>query len=430
MITRAVRIRANGSHGKRVQWAHSSRRTDAEHWYAQVRLGGVRCAKLMVVCVAACGNRTDAITDEPRPVYALESVTPWGVDSVLHDVRGITASADALFVLSSIEPFVHVYSHGGKLRSTSGMSGEGPEEFGNPWSIMADHGGSTARIWDPARRRLTTVDSLGKPLSSHSVRAPRSTVRGDIRQVSYGTPQRMERWRNMIVLQNDAGGVRHTSDFWSSRLLALDSLGRVVDTIADFRAMLAEDGELGTADIFVPIPLWAVCAGRELAVFDPVAMSVQWYDRIDSKSWRRDVSIETRRVSPEDVRRYVRHTVALELRDAVLAPAEMDRLVSQIAATRGDAFAHSTPPAVDMLCDAELRVWLNLFATDHNGLGYSSDWLIIGQHDNTLTVRFPANFRPLRVTQRGVYGVIEDHLEVQRIGFVPFDSTFPTAGTD
>lgn len=353
--------------------------------------------------------------------HVLEEMRRFGSHPTLHDVRGLArVRGGTLWVLSGSEPFLHRYSADGRLTGSWGKKGRGPGELLNPWSIMgAEPEGPAVRVWDPALRRLTAFSSSGEPADAGRVSTRGGAVRGDIRQVSYGEPQKMDRLGDAIVIQDDAGGISQTSDFWNSRLLLLDQTGSVVDTVLDFRELLTGQ-PLGPASVFVPVPLWTTCSGERLLVLDPLRNRVRVFARNGKPVSEQAFASDVRRVSEDDIRRYVRHTAELEFRGENVPVGEMERLVNQIVSQRRGLFATQVPPAVALLCDEAGRPWLNRFSTADGPIGYGPDWLVLDGTEDGQLVRFPPRFRPLSVGAGGAYGVHEDSLGVQSVAFVPF----------
>lgn len=390
-------------------------------------------ARLAVSAVAAlCGACSGSAPPpaEPPADHVLRDIQLFQGDSTLHDVRGLALSSDqTVWALAGAEPFLHVYSPGGRLTRAFGKKGRGPGELLNPWSLAgAASADPVLRVWDTATRRLSSFSPAGEPAAGVEVNTAGSAVRGDIRLVSYGEPQKLERLGDGFVVQDDAGGVSQTADFWSSRLLRLSAEGAVVGTVVDFREFLAGAPPLGTATVFVPVALWTTCAGEKLAVLDPLRHRVRWYGADGRALAEQAYRPERRPITDHDVRRYVRHTVELEMRDQNLAARQITRLVSRMASQRRSLFGREAPPAVAMLCDHQGRVWLNRFSTATSPLGYGSDWHVLDGTERGTVVRFPSRFRPAVLSRDGAYGVHEDELGVQTVAFVPFGRGFLAAG--
>lgn len=385
------------------------------------RIAATAVAAILVGCGAPAAD-----ADEQHADHLLQKIRLFEADSTLHDVRGLAITADrSVWAIAGMEPFLHVYSPRGELTGTLGRKGRGPGELLNPWSIArAGPDGSAVRIWDTATRRLTTFSLAGEASEGPQVRTAAAAVRGDIRRVSYGEPQRMDRLGDGYVVQDDAGGISQTVDFWSSRLLRVSASGAVVATIVDFREFLAGGTPQGRASVFVPVPLWATCSGETLAVLDPIGHQVRWYDAEGEVVGQQRYLPERRSITRNDIQRYVRHTVELELRDQNVAARQITRLVAQVVSERRSNFGTEVPPAVAMLCDPVGRVWLNRFSTARNPLGYGSDWRVVDGTPKATVVRFPPGFRPSLVEQDGAYGIHEDELGVQTVAFVPFPREF------
>lgn len=370
----------------------------------------------LIVGVGACAENERGVIREPDQSARITQV--FETDSVLHDIRDIgVGPTGEIWVLSGFEPFVYRYSPDGKLLHRFGAKGKGPGEIRNPWRIvLTDDPGAPVEVWDVGNRKLVTFSAEGEQVAEKRVELPPTPVRGDLRHLSYGEATKLRRLGSGYVLQNEPGGLNHPIDFVTSQLVRLHPSGAVSDTIIDFRTRFADRIQsVGPATTFVPVPLWTTCPDGRLVVLDPFQPGILSFAPGTRNASAEPVDVPPEPVTDKDVLRHLDYAIRLELGGVEPAPGELDRVVQRAFRSQRRDFAKTAPPAVDMLCDSDSRVWLEKFATDTDPVGFGRDWTRIAAGGSLTMVRFPAGFRPRVIAGDRAVGILRDSLDVQSI---------------
>ncbi|HEU0013577.1 MAG TPA: hypothetical protein VFQ45_07820 [Longimicrobium sp.] len=333
-------------------------------------------------------------------------------DSLLYDIRHVLPGRNGeMWVLSALEPFVYRFSTAGRIQARFGRQGKGPGELLNPWSLAPVPGTDGVGVWDVGRHGLTVYDRAGVLTASRQVPLRTGTVRGDIRQISYGEPYKLRAAAGGMVVQVPAGSVSQPADLYSSVLLRLRDDGTPGDTLISFRGMRAAAG-LGQAQALVPVPLWTTCPGGEVVVFEAARQTVHRFPARGAAR-REQLRIPTRALGEDDIRPYLRRMLEQETREQNLAAPEIDRLVGTLLGSTREMFGARTPAAVDLLCDGDGSLWLNQFSTRDHPVGYGREWLVFRGTRLLRRVTFPAGFRAAHVEGNRVSGTFTDGDDVQ-----------------
>lgn len=110
-----------------------------------------------------------------RPPIRLDAAgqigcTNCGEPIMLARVHALAATADRIYVLDGVDPYVRVFDFKGRLIRAFGRRGDGPGEFRFPMHLHVRDSGELD-VFDYGSGRITRVDSLGTPLSSRLVNA-------------------------------------------------------------------------------------------------------------------------------------------------------------------------------------------------------------------------------------------------------------------
>lgn len=373
--------------------------------------------------LAACGDSDAAGSGSEARLIDLPAAQRFEEDPTLHDVRGLAVGPGGdLWVLAGLEPFVRRYDAEGRLALRAGRRGDGPGEFRNPWGLVPTGDAShPVAVWDVGTRRVTRLDQEGEPGPDRPLALSRSgTVRGDIQSITYGEAYKVRPYGEGYLVQDEPAGVSHAADYLMSDLLVVDSAGAVRDTLVRFsRTMRDFARELRAARMLVPIPLWTTCPDGEAVVLDPFRHRLTWYGPGGDSLRAAALPADGRPITNDDVRRYLRRVLEQEARDVDIPPEVLENRLEEIVSQARDAFGTEAPPAVDLLCDADGRLWIERFSTADHPLGYGRTWLVLDDGTRVRRVRFPAGFRPRVIgPDRGV-GVLTDSLDVQHVASVP-----------
>lgn len=386
----------------------------------RIRLKLGRVAAVCVLCAVAgsCGGG-----QRPSEAAAVEArdIKVYPGDGVLHEVRGLISDGEGgVWALSGTEPFVYRYGSDGTLQAQFGRKGRGPGELLNPWALVpTGDPAAPIRIWDVANRRITTYSRSGEPVASRAVELSVGMVRGDIRHVTYGDAYKVRPFGGGLLVQDQPGGISNPVDLMRGRLLAADGDGRVRSTLMDFAQQLRPHASsMAGARALVPVPLWAVCPGGELAVLDPFERAVTWFDAAGRRLGANPVPVARADVTGDDITKYMVHVLGLEVRGSDVPPAQVEQMARQIASSERGQFGRTAPPAVDLLCTEGRTLWLNQFSTADNPIGYGREWVIVQDGAVQRRVRFPAGFRPLEIDGGTALGVFTDGNDVQSVAAV------------
>lgn len=378
-----------------------------------------RAAAVAALLLAAAGCSGSGAPEADTVAVDAGQMLVFESDSLLFDIRQVHAAEGGdVWVLSGQAPYVYRFSRDGTLLQRFGGQGKGPGEMADPWSLVPDAAGEEGiGVWDVGALQLLRYGRRGEFRSSVPVPARGGTVRDDIRDISYGEPFRLRAAGETLIVQVPTGSISHTRDLYTTALVRFGADGSAGDTLLRFDALLPpESRPMGMG--LVPIPLWAVCANRQVAVFDPAASRLRWYGE-QGELQTTQVSMERRSLTDDDIRSYFRHILELETRSAGQKVSNPEQVVEMMLTRSRSQFGTEAPAAVEMLCDAQNRVWLNAFSTADHPLGYGRDWHVVADGRIAHTVRFPAGFRPAQIGADHVLGIHVDADDVQHPARVP-----------
>lgn len=377
---------------------------------AALLLGFLPCA----ACDAARGSRGVPVLEVTAVPHVLES------DSVLYAILDVwVAENGETWALSAGAPYVYRWNPAGRLTAAWGTAGQGPGELLNPWSVAPAERGDGAVVWDVSARRLVTYDQTGREVTSVPVPLRLPSVRGDIREISYGAPLRMRAYRDGFLIQIPAGAVAQTRDLARSFLVHVSHEGTVLDTIPLEPKTDAPQGGPGAVSL-VPVPLWAVCDGERLAILLPDERVLRIREADASfREWR--LELPSGELEEEQIRRHLTYLLELESRRAGVQATNVEEAVSSVLARHRGRFGRTVPAAVDMLCESGGRIWLNAFSTVDDPIGYSREWHVISPGSTAVQaiVRMPPGFRLRQLSGDRAVGIVEDADGIQRPAWVP-----------
>ena len=369
----------------------------------------------LVTCVVAAGCLGDQDDSAATAiVVGASDLVVLGADSLLHDVRDLAVTDQGVWVLSAFEPHLYLFSRTGELKWTAGARGQGPREFGTPWSLVLPAPGDSAGIvvWDAGDRRLERFDAAGRHVGAWQLVTHYGPVLADFEETYYGEPLRVRRLGDDVVLSSSAGQTSQTRSLWASELTIFSRAESSPAPILSF-SRFTEAAPETFPDVFAPVPLWATCGSDELLVLDPLGSflyRVTRYGVADSTA----VTLPRAEVTDSDVRGWAEYALTAEVRDEGLDPGAPE-IAGVLEQFLRDTRAPELATPVTLRCDAGGSPWVQAFSTDSDPRGYGRTWHRL---DDPLLVSFPEGFQPHVFTTDRVYGILTDALGVERVAWV------------
>jgi hypothetical protein len=355
----------------------------------------------------------DAVPDRLRVEVGFEDVEVLHDSEVLYRIRDLHVEAGGrVWVLSARPPYVYVIENGSTVPFSFGRQGGGPTEFGTPWSLVAGIEPGSMGIWDVGRRRVLYYRVDGGTArfdSAVAVTGPTASMLEEMELTAYGTPLRMSRAGSRLVWQPAERPLLRPADMQDLLLLSASQAAGPWRTIYTSTA-----GARSQAEYLVAVPLWTACASGALHVLEPPATLLSVAPDGDVVDTAR-LPLKDRILNDGDLRTFLQHAIEVELRGMQAPPEQVIR--ARIDETLRDGrylFPEKAASVTRLLCDDSGRVWLQLFSTADDPVGFSREWLVWSEGGELAEVVFPAAFRPLAITGRRVYGALRDAWDVER----------------
>ncbi|MYB08055.1 MAG: hypothetical protein F4Y24_17060 [Gemmatimonadetes bacterium] len=339
----------------------------------------------------------------------------------LWDIADVMEKDGLVWVLTSADPLVHGF-RGGIEAVAFGRHGDGPNEVRSALALVDRGAMGEITLWDAAARMHRTFSETGTLVSTWDA-GRLGTVRGDIDIVTFGDPLRVATTTEGTVRAEYREAVSSAPDLWTGRLARFDDDGGV-EHVVDFTELLgAPSDDRSAGSILAPVPLWDVCPDDRIALLDPIARHVY----LVGASWETRDSLavpwEVRPLTRDDRMGYLRGQMEAELQGQQVGP-EIQPMLERAEAGSRDQFAPSTPLGVDLRCAAG-RVWIQAFDGDSPPLGHGRLWWTIslaGQEPGYTRVTLPGRFRPYRISDSRMLGVVTDTLGLQRVASIELPS--------
>lgn len=349
---------------------------------------------------------------ESQSYIELSGLTVIAPDLKLPKVRDLLVTpGDTIWVLSGDLPVVTQMIRSGRVLTQFGVTADSSGSFRNPWSLVRSPYPNSIGVWDIALREVFYYSTAGGILGRAAIPLSEGVVRGDIREVSYGFPQRVRSSGTGFLLEDEPRGVTQTRDYAQLILVRLDAAGVASDTMVNFsrRMSHANDRNFG-ASALVPIPLWANCDDGTVPFFEPRSSSLLRFNGAGSLIDVQQVAISTKKITERDVFRHVLHIAGRSALGGDTVSNEMRDEAARIAQRRRRDFGRSAPPAVDIICASNGEVWLQQFSTDDHSLGFGREWIVLRSPNNFERVRFPRGFQPNHIGPKGATGVFSNDI--------------------
>lgn len=381
-----------------------------------------------------CPQADDAGAPGDPPPFTMAEVriVPLVEAEQLYAVRSVTLDADlqVAWLVTANEPHVHRVDLARARITSFGTDGGGPNELRYPIFARFDAPAHAVDVLDAGGRAIVRFSEDGAFLS----RTPTpplglELVRGDIEAVSYGRPFRVRSRGDSLVWAQYPAGLNHTSEFPFGRIARLVPNAAQPEVLLDFGTDLSPAPKGILNDPFRAIPLWDLCPSGELAVLDPVGLVVTWrWPGLPVHDSLR-IPAEPRPTREADVRRYLMHVLALELRGEVggaPAMAELEKAVAGLM--QNDAAEHFgavLPAFTDLLCASDGTVWLRDFDTTADPRGFGRIWRAYRPAGPFGRYVLPPSFFPTHIDDGQMFGLVVDSLGLEVPATLVFGGLVP-----
>ena len=389
----------------------------------RLHLSAVFCCILATTVIACAGEVEDP---DYTHVITQAEVVRFHADGSLSDIQdvGVAVSGDVWALQRSSTPHLFVFSAEGDLHDSFGTTGSDRNQLRNPYALLpTDDARSPMAVWDAGNRRISVFSSIGRA-SVVQVSRSRGQVYAEIENHSYGKPLEMARFGDNYLLMDHSNGLSVTTDYLRSELLRLGQSGELIDTIVDFEREFADSlATLGRdVNFLAPIPLWATCADGEMALLDPFTRTLFWYGTDGNVVGTEALLIPVEEITEDDQRTFWQQRFeTLWEKEQVGEPDStiIANSVDNYMLRHLDQLSTTAPPAVAMMCAGAREVWLQEFSTADHPLGLGTRWLVhTPQTVDRVYVQFPADFRPLRIVDGKVYGVVSVGEDVEVVAYI------------
>lgn len=370
---------------------------------------------ILALLPCACEEAEDAdsghiVIDPDQMAWESPRGDLWGVVDVLQRDSHV-------WVLTSADPFVRGFGEGAEV-AAFGRVGDGPNELRSALKLVDRGGGGEITLWDAGARLYRTFSAAGTLVAAWDA-GRLGTVRGDIGVVTFGDPLRVASATEGTVRVEYGGVVSWGPALWTGRLARFDDDGGV-EPLVDFAELQgAPHEEPGGRDMLAPVPLWDVCPDDRIALLDPNARHLHLFGRDWETRDSLSVSWELGPLTREDRLAYLRGQMEAESRDQQLN-VDIEPMVERAEALSRDRFAQSAPLGVDIRC-ARGRVWIQEFDGRSDPLGRGRHWRTVslaGQEPMISRVTLPGGFRPYRISDSRMLGVVTDTLGLQTVAAI------------
>lgn len=343
----------------------------------------------------------------------------------LWDIADVMEKGGLVWVLTSADPLVHGFRRGEEAVAF-GRHGDGPNEVRSALALVDRGATGEITLWDAATRLYRTFSETGMLVSTWDA-GRLGAVRGDIDIVTFGDPLRVATYGEGTVRAEYREAVTWAPDLWTGGLARFNYDGGV-EHVVDFMELRGAPRDDQSAGRFLaPVPLWDVCPDDRIALLDPIARHVY----LVGASWETRDSLavpwEVRPLTRDDRMGYLRGQMEAELQGQQVGP-EIRLMLERAEAESRDQFAPSTPLGVDLRCAAG-RVWIQEFDGESSPLGHGRFWWTVsltGQEPGYTRVTLPGGFRPYRISDSRMLGVVTDTLGLQRVASIELPPSLRT----
>ena len=390
-----------------------------------IRLGG-----FLSVTVQACGGtQTYEMQTIEYGAESIEWVSP-PADGQLWGTKDVLVTDGTTWVLTSSEPFLHVFRDGARIGAL-GMSGPGPNEMRAPEALLvgSDTGGPVT-VWDPGSERYLTYPSHSTSSSPTARAAARlgGLIRSDIARATFGDPYHIATGMGYIVAASYRDGVMGGGDLWRGQLHRFAGIGDSGEPWIDLVDLPGAAEATSRDAVLGPVPLWDGCPDGRIALMDPIAGMLY----LVSSDWETRDSIPlawpTRPLRHSERIGYLVAQFRHEIGDTDITEREILAQVTSLEREARQMFSVDAPLGVDLKCGAG-RVWVQEFDGTVNPLGFGLAWRTISLNGQRASIRvtLPAGFTLHRIFGSKILGVVTDSLGLERIATISLPPALPSA---
>ena len=371
-----------------------------------------------IAVLTATGCAESPGRDAPGPFTTSEVATLPPLDEVSTIRDFARTESGAIWMVNSVAPFIVRQGDHGRLESSFGTNGGGPNELGFAPAVVLSASDTSITILDRGRRSMRTFHEDGWELHSVDVPDLGTEVPTDLGESLFGSPFKtvwLEGEGTVITSDYPTARAPGTAHLWNRRLVSIDDTGGLGE-LFDFREerdRLAS--RLAGAAILAPAPLWAVCPGGSLIVYLPFDEEVTWVET----GAKVDVPTATGPLSRSELEVTVIGRLLRRSDAARMSEEEARSMLPEVMRQLEPELSTASPAYTEMVCDGSGRIWLQRFSVEDDWMGRAALADIIDpEHGDQQDVDLPPGFR--LVTARGdtVFGVIRDEHDVEHLAAV------------
>jgi hypothetical protein len=371
-----------------------------------------------------------AVLDGESVVVSRDAVHALATLDAVARVVDIQPTSDGrVWVLNSMSPYFVVLGPNGQVERQFGERGGGPEEFDRPVALVRGVDSMDVWTYDWGRNALIRISAgnrreLALPRDSIPISSLVSFKGAGINPA----PPWLESTRDGFLLAR-ARVSRYESGLhlWNADILLVREDGPEVGVdlhtpIADY---IGDPGSrYGDATILIPYPLWTVCAGGTIGLYDPLANTVRRFTDAGEELGAFALPDERRLLMTVDLVFEMFYRQLEEDVPSAQIPEkeEMRRRTEEQNREFVNSSAEFFPEYADLRCTPDGTLWLRRFDVTTGRLGHGSDWLRVSADGLQTLVALPRAFRTFRIERDGIWGTVRDSLGVESIAWVGLDS--------
>ena len=314
----------------------------------------------------------------------------------------------------------------GEVERTFGERGGGPRRVRGSVGPRARR--RTGRGLDPRRQkerlrrhliggapRGRPVTGLAPPILAHLVQG-----RGHLS----GPRLARELGRPASIIARTRSSLRETAlQAWSADILLVprDGGGEEPAVHAPIADRIGDPAtKYGAASTLLPYPVWTICPGGAVALYDPLTNTVRRSTpageqlAVYALPEERRVEITVERIFEMFYRQLAENLPAGQLPEREAARDLTREQNEELVNTSAGVF----PEYVDMACTADGTLWIRPFDHTADRLGQGSTWIRVRSDGARTTVVLPAGFRTFRIGSERIWGTLPDALNVESIVWV------------
>lgn len=365
-------------------------------------------------------------TESPPPGVAIPAseVRVLGTTDAIAGITDVAPAGDAaVWILNEAEPFFVAMTMDGEVTDTWGRQGGGPAELRRPVGLVTD--GGTGNVWayDPARGAVVRVDGSQSDPETIPLTGPRSPGDLPLSFENAGTGAGRPWLRSgddgfLLARGTGQGALR----LWHAVIVELDRDG-TTEPVFDVGDRLGDPAsKYGDASEFLPFPMWALCHGPSLAIYDPVVNTVRRFSMDGEESGVHALPTERQlELTPDRVFRMVWGMVRESAPggttpDSAQLHQQLEQTWEEVTAVASKTF----PEYADLRCAPDGSLWMERFDPDLGMMGRSPFWIRVTRAGDVGSLVMPEGFTPVRFGSDRIWGIVTDDLGVEAAAWVPY----------